>query len=262
MKFLTMPMAVLFGALLFSVTLILGVYFITQEEIYINNIGAVDSTTGKAVNTISVEGEGKVYAKPDMVIFSVEISETRDSTKDALEATNTKINSIISILKNEDIDEEDIQTSNFNIYADYDWLKDSKVLNGQTATQTLSVKIKNIDASAEKAGDVIDKVTEVENAYVNGIYFDIEDKKELFTKARDEAYSKASQKANELADLSDVKLLKPIYISEGSVDYYSPRYTNAAIYEDAMLDSDSGSSSISTGQLEITAIVDVTWGIE
>jgi hypothetical protein len=90
MKGISTPIAMIIAELLDSFTLVSGIYLLTEKDIYINQIGGVDSATGRVVNTITVNGEGKVYATPDMLIFSVDITETKDTSKEALKAVNEK----------------------------------------------------------------------------------------------------------------------------------------------------------------------------
>ena len=66
-------------------------------------------------NTISIEGEGKVTAKPTLGQISAGLY-TEGSEVPAVQAENSsKVNAMIAALKAEDIAEVDIQTSNYTI---------------------------------------------------------------------------------------------------------------------------------------------------
>ncbi len=258
----SLPKAVIAGAAVFGVALIATGFLVSQTDIYVRSLGGGELSEGKVANTISVNGQGKVFAKPDMVTFSITVSERRDTTSDALDAANEKISKVQDALKSEGVDEKNIQTSNFSIYPEYDWQRDQQTLLGYRASQTLTIEIKDIDEKATKAATVIDKVSEIQQIEISSIAFDIEDKTELFSLAREEAFKKAKQKAEELANLGDVELLKPISITDSNIDYNPPVFSNYAKLAVDQAESSAGSTSISTGQLELNITVEVVFGIE
>jgi len=120
--------------------------------------------------------------------------------------------------------------------------------------------MKKIDSKSEKISNIIDQLVEIDILEIDNIIFDIEDKTEIYSQARELAFKKAEQKANELADLSKINLDKPISISEKKANYspwvqsYSNVYqTNISRENEQNFSSD----SIPSGQLEIKYIVDV-----
>lgn len=252
--------AVTIGTVIFSLALVISAFLVSNTDFYIRTLGGDQLASGETPNTISVDGQGRVYVKPDMVTFTVSASSTKPTSKEALNGVNEKISAVQKVLKEEGVDENDIQTASLNIYTEYDYKDSGRTVLGQTANQSLSVKIKNIDSDASKAASIIDKVANISNIEIYSITFDIEDKTEIFTKAREEAFKKAEQKAKELSSLGDVKLLKPIAISDSGVEYNAPVYQNTATFDKA--ESMASDSSLSTGKLEITTTVSVTFGIE
>ncbi|HPT66021.1 MAG TPA: SIMPL domain-containing protein [Candidatus Woesebacteria bacterium] len=250
--------------IIISIALIISALFISRTGIYIKNTGGIESN-GKISNTISVSGDGKVSAKPDMVQLNIGFQEKASTSKEALAKVNSKVDSAIKILKDNGISDSDITTSNLNVYTEYDYSGSSRRIVGQQASETLEVKIKKIDTKATKAVKIIDELSNINNLQMNGIYFDIEDKTELFSKARELAFNKAKQKAEELAKLSKVKLDKPVSISDSTYDISPVNYTsNVAQFKSASVarDEASGAGSISSGQMDITANLSILWGIE
>lgn len=249
-----------------SIALILSAAIISRTGIYIKNTGGVESN-GKISNTISVTGDGKVSAKPDMVQLNIGFQEKASTSKEALAKVNTKIESALKILKDNGISDADITTSNLNVYTEYDYSSGSRRVLGQQASETLEVKIKKIDDKATKAVKIIDELSTIDNLQMNSIYFDIEDKTKLFSQARELAFKKAEQKAEELAKLSKVKLDKPVSISDSTYDIAPvARYSNVAQFKTVALSADGsaggGDSQISSGQMDITANLSILWGIE
>lgn len=250
--------------IIIAVAIIFSALLISRTGIYIKNTGGVESN-GKISNTISVSGDGKIFAKPDMVQLNIGFQEKASSSKEALTKVNSKIDSALKILKDNGISDSDITTSNLNIYTEYDYSSSSRRVIGQQASETLEVKIKKIDDKATKAVKIIDELSTIDNLQMNGIYFDIEDKTELFSKAREMAFSKAEQKAEELAKLSKVKLGKPVSISDSTYDIAPVyRYSNVANFKTAAVSMDSagGGASIASGEMDITANLSILWGIE
>lgn len=247
-----------------SIAIVLSAMIISRTGIYIKNTGGVESN-GKISNTISVTGDGKVSAKPDMVQISIGFQEKASTSKDALAKVNTKIDSALKILKDNGISDSDITTSNLNVYTEYDYNSGSRKVIGQQASETLEVKVKKIDEKAAKAVKIIDELSQIDNLQMNSIYFDIEDKTDLFSKAREAAFNKAEQKAKELAKLSNVKLDKPVSITDSTYDIAPvARYSNVAQFKSSTVavDEAGGGSQISSGEMDISANLSILWGIE
>ncbi|OGG64383.1 hypothetical protein A3C18_02675 [Candidatus Kaiserbacteria bacterium RIFCSPHIGHO2_02_FULL_54_11b] len=74
-----------------------------------------------ATNTISVSGDGEVFAVPDTATFSVTVQEEAKEVKNAQAVATKKGNDIIAYLKKEGINEKDIQTTDYSVYPQYDY---------------------------------------------------------------------------------------------------------------------------------------------
>jgi uncharacterized protein YggE len=247
--------------IIISLTLLLSALFLSRTGIYIKNTGGVESN-GKISNTISVSGDGKVNAKPDMVQLTVGFQETASTSKAALDKVNEKTDAALRVLKNNNISDTDITTKNLNVYTEYDYSGSARRIIGQRASQTMEIKIKKIDEKATKATKIIDELSSIDNLQINGISFDIEDKTELFSKARELAFNKAKQKAEELAKLSKVKLVKPISISDNTYDVTPVPYTSNINQMKSLSSTIAADSQISTGEMGISTNLSILWGIE
>jgi uncharacterized protein YggE len=241
---------------------LVAVLILSNTNFYIKNLGTSLVQDGKLVNTITVTGDGKIFAKPDMAEFTVSISELAQTSSEALTNANKKIDEVMNVLRGNAIDANDIQTSQLSIYPEYDYARGVAVLKGQRATVSLNVKVKKIDEKATKVSKVIDEVSKVTNIQLGSISFDIEDKTTFFSKARTEAFNKAKQKAEELANLSGVKLLKPVSISDATYDVSAPMPATPASFGGKAAADSAVSTSVSTGQLEIRVNLGVIYGIE
>jgi uncharacterized protein len=242
------------------VTIITSLFILSRTGIFIKQTGGVESN-GKVSNTISVTGDGKVYAKPDMAEINLSFSEIAPNSRDALDKVNNKIDAAIKVAKNNNIPDNDISTTGLNVYTEYDYSNSARKIIGQRATQSLSVKVKKLDAKVTKAAKLIDEFSTIDNVQLSGISFDIEDKAKFFSSARELAFNKAKQKATELAKLSGVKLTKPVSITDTTYDITpQPMYTNTA--ELKMAGAGADSASLPSGEMGISTNLSIMWGIE
>jgi len=243
---------------LLAVIIVCGTIFLTANTLSSTGIRIESS---KQQSGITVTGDGKVFAKPDIVKIQAGVSELGKTTKLAQEKANQKLNKILSVLEKNKVEKKDIQTTQLSFHPEYDWQNKAKILKGQRVRQSLNIKIRNITENSENVTNILDALGEIDGLELNSINFDIEDKTNLFSDARKLALKKAKQKAEEMASFSEVSLLKPLSIKDVSVNYYPPMYGSRNIME---MDSVSmkGGSELPTGQLEVQVNVEVIYGIK
>ncbi len=228
-----------------------------------NNMPQQSSNVGNqpfVTNSIAVNGEGKVYASPDIFIFTVTVNQTANTTREAFQMANTKVTDIRKALKDAGIADKDVQTTNISMYPHYEYDGQKSTTKGYDANQTLTITVRKL----EDAGNVMDKVTAVEGAQIQSTQYDIDNKDKIFEEARKMAYEKASEKAKQLADLADVNLGKVSSISDVVVNYSPvPIYAqNAKMDMAAGMGGGPESSQIAPGQMVFTLSVNVVYGIE
>src|ERR1035437_7845321 len=71
-------------------------------------------------NQITVSGEGKVYAKPDVAVISLGVTSQASTVADVTKANTDKMNAVIAVVKALKIDEKDIQSTNYNLTPVYE----------------------------------------------------------------------------------------------------------------------------------------------
>ena len=183
-----------------------------------------------ATNTITVSGEGEVFAVPDIAEFSFSVVEEKNTVADAQEIATQRINSIISFLEKSDIKETDIKTTNYNVYPRYEFIKENcsteicppggeRVLKGFEVSQSISVKVRDTG----EAGGVLSGIGERGASNISGLEFTIDDEEDLLEEARKEAIEDAQKKAKQLAKDLDVKLVRVVSFSESGRPF-SPRF--------------------------------------
>jgi len=220
-----------------------------------------------ATNTITVSGDGEVFAVPDTATFSVTVQEEAKEVKDAQETATKKSNDIIAYLKSQDIDEKDIQTTDYSVYPQYDYIQKTciegycpggqQVLRGFQVSQTLTVKVRD----TKKAGDLLSGVGSRGVSSVSGLSFTIDDQDALEAEARAKAIMKARIKADELARQLGVSVVRVVGFSENG--NYPVYYAKAemSLAADGRGGAPTPSPEIPTGQNKITSNVSVTYEI-
>ena len=181
-----------------------------------------------ATNSISVSGDGEVFAVPDTATFSVTVQEEAKEVKDAQDAAAKKNNDIIAYLKTEGVDEKDIRTTDYNVNPQYDYTNAActqgycppgkQVLRGFQVSQTLTVKVRE----TKKAGDLLSGVGSRGASSVSGLSFTIDDQDALEAEARDKAIAKAQDKAEILAKSLGVRIVRVVGFYENEGGYPSP----------------------------------------
>jgi uncharacterized protein YggE len=219
-----------------------------------------------SMNTISVSGEGEVFAKPDIATFDFSVVQEASTVADAQKKVNDKINSAIDSLKKNGIDEKDIKTQNYNIYPKYEYQggvcssygcpPSKNVFTGYEVSQAVTVKVRKIEDVSKIIGDLGSKgITNV-----NSLVFDVEEKDQLQRDARKEAIAKAKEKAKVLANDLGINLGKMINFSESNNDRTYP-----VAYGMGGADMAKSLSSVRpelpTGQNKITSNVNIVYEI-
>ncbi len=161
---------------------------------------------------ISVNGEGKIYAKADIAEINLGVTNEARAIAEAQNQSTTAINKIMSFLKSSGVLEKDIKTTNYSIYPVYDYIKGKQTLKGYQVSQNLDVKIRDL----AKTGDIIAGAAENGANLVGSLSFTFDDPEALKAQARELAIKDAKEKAKKLASNLDIKLKGLINYSESS----------------------------------------------
>ena len=206
---------------------------------------------------LSVSASGEVTLSPDIVTFTVQVNETEQTTSEALNLTNKKISKVLEILYSYNIEEKDVATNSINLNPQYVWEDGNRILTGQSATQSLSVKLRNVN----NLGKIIDELSKITNINLYSINFDKEDKTEAYEKARIKAVKNALDKAKVLANAANMEIVEPISISEGSAPA-ALSYDRSVNAKFMVAESASYSTQTPTGELTITTTVNIIFTME
>jgi uncharacterized protein YggE len=226
-----------------------GNYFGSEET------GIASSIYSQQNVGIWVTGVGKTNVTPDMAVLSLGIEAQAMTVAEAQQQAAQAMDAVMGVLDSHSVDEKDIQTQQYSIQPVREWHDDQYALLGYRVTNTVKVKVRNIDDT----GSIIDGVAAAGGDYtiVNSISFTVDEPENYYEQMREEAMADAKDRAEQLADLGGVKLGKPIYIAESSS--YNPPivYLDYKSAEGAVVPT----TSISPGETELQLTVQVVYSI-
>ena len=221
-----------------------------------------------ASNTISVSGEGEMFAVPDTAEFSVTVQEMAKDVATAQNAATKKINAIIEYLKDADVEEKNIKTINYSVYPQYEWNErvacpagsgycppGRQVLTGFQVSQTLNVKVKD----TTKAGELLAGVGSKGASEVSGLSFTIADENALKSEAREKAIADAQMKAEELAEQLGVSIVRVVGFDESSGG--GPIMYGRDMVMSVVESKAASAPQVPTGENKIVSNVNVTYEI-
>ncbi len=216
--------------------------------------GGTSAQDEPTIRTVNVSGHGQVPVEPDTGLITVGV-EVRDPDLDvALANSNETVENIIAAVTALGVAENDIQTSNFSIWPEYDWESEDRNLIGYTVNNTLNIKVREIDNTADVVAASVDAGANV----VQGITFTVDDTSAAVSEARELAVQNAREKAEELASLANASLGQVVTISEYS---FTPAPASRTVDQD-FAESEAGAPPLVAGELIVTVNVEVSWELE
>ena len=202
---------------------------------------------------IVVVGEGKAYVKPDMALIQVGVVTEAESAAAAVRQNNEAMHKLLDTLKSGGIEEDDIQTSGFNVTPRYQHGiegREAPRIVGYEVSNEVTVKVRQL----AEFGGILDQVVQSGANRVHGIQFTVSEPAAALDNARQEAIADAARKARIYANTAGVKVGKPLAIEEQSSDPVRPVYgRQMAMAEMA------SNVPIATGEQTLRATVHVTY---
>lgn len=221
----------------------------------------IETDTTEAPSTITVSGEGKVTATPDIAQVTVGVQTKRlESSEEVLVQLEKSMAAALKAIKAAGVEDEDISTQQLSMNPMYDYTQNGQVFRGYEGSQGLIVKVRDL----EKVGDVISAASRAGANQIGNISFTIDDPKALQAEAREKAIADAKEQAIKLADQLDVRLDELVSFSEGGGGYYPPMpYARMEMAMGATPAMDKDESLVlPAGQQEIVVNVSMTYEIE
>ncbi len=219
-------------------------------------VGTVLATGAWAQETahITVMGEGRVAAPPDMATITLGVTAEAETAMAAMDQTSQDVAGLIARLEGAGIAGRDIQTSGLSLNPSWNHRSSEPgppTISGYTASNNVTVRVRTLDS----LGGVLDEVLEAGANTFNGLSFGLQDPQPQEDEARQLAVADARRKAELLAEAAGVSLGRIVTISEaGAVDQPQPMFRmEAGMASDAV--------PVAAGETSVTARVTIVWDI-
>jgi uncharacterized protein YggE len=194
---------------------------------------------GGGSSGIHVTGVGVANATADIAVLSVGVEAFAKTVTEARDTAAIAVNGMLASLRADGVSDEDMQTTSFNIQPEYTFeevfvgpdgervRRTERRLTGYRVTNTLSVKIRDLDALGASIDGTVDAGGDA--ARINNIRFTIDDGTPLEEAARLLALRDAVAKADLYAAETGVGRGTLVFISEAS----APQFPQAIRLESA-----------------------------
>lgn len=204
--------------------------------------------------TMTVIGEGTTNMEPDTAQATIGVQITSENLEEATSMARQTMDAVLAALQNQGVAEQDIQTTNFNIF-----VEQTRGPEGQPTGEMLyhvnndvQITIRELD----NIGAVLDAAIEAGANNIYGVNFSIADESAARSEARAEAFNNAMTQAQDLAQLTNVQLGEVVRIREVIGD-------QGPIPFAAQAEAIGGAGGpIAPGQLEVMVRLEVTYAME
>ncbi len=203
---------------------------------------------------ITVTGEGRVEAKPDLATLTLGVTTEGTTAAEAMAANSMQLGVVLEQLRVAGIEERDLQTSGLSLNPDW------QMPEGETearivryiATNTLTVRVRALDT----LGGLLDRaVSDGANTF-NGLSFGLADPEPALAEARKRAVDDAMARARLMTQAAGVTLGPVVSISEGGG--FSPPMPMFRMEADAA----TAAVPVAAGEISTSASVTMVFALE
>ena len=189
------------------VLLLLGTLLVQQGQ----NPSSPSQSTGQPEG-LNVSAEGVVFATPDIAKLYMGVHQNGREASGIEDQLSTRINAIKDKLRELGVASEDIKTTDFNIYPEYNSFapNSTPTIRSYTGRHILEITVRDLT----RVNTIADATIAAGANEVQNISFTVEDPDSLLEEARAQAIQKAKDKAKQLADAADIRLGRIISINE------------------------------------------------
>lgn len=213
--------------------------------------------------TISVNGNGEVFAIADVAELSFTVTKKSSSVGEAQGQVEGIINKALESVRVLGIKDKDIKTSAYNAYPIYSYPEIACIsgycpprgegyISGYEVSQTISIKVRD----TSKAGDAISSIGEAGVSNISSLRFVIDDEDTLLMEARGKAILDAKEKIENLSEELGVRVKGIVNFSEST---YNPKGT---YLESAAYGLGGDSISLPQGENSVSVQVYITYEIK
>jgi uncharacterized protein YggE len=221
----------------------------------------VSQGTDTNLKTISLTGAGSASAQADQAKLNLGVQIINKTASVAIGENANRMFDVVEAIKALGISEDDIVTTSYRVYPQYDWTEQGRVFEGYTVTNLVQVTI--TEEYLDIVGEVIDDAAKAGANQINGISFELSDAKreEIKTNAYIAALTDAQDKAQVISNTLGLSITGVHSVTESS--YVPVRSFDA---EAKSMEGDIGAgfapTPILSGELTVTVNVHIVFLFE
>jgi len=211
------------------------------------------SDAEQALRVITVVGEGRVEAVPDMAVVTLGVTYEARAADEAMEQASASVAKMMDRFTTLGIAARDVQTSRFSL--DPVWVNrnsstgERPEISGFTASNAVTVRVRDMAS----LGGILDAAIADGANNFNGLQFTLQDPKPLQDEARRRATADAMDRAAQLAKAAGVTLGPVQSVSEMGGGAQPVRMEMAAMRD--------GGAPIAAGEVSLSASVSMVFEI-
>lgn len=199
------------GIVIFALILVAAAYFLPWQSVKWGKFEVLPAAT------ITVSGEAQTQQSMQLATFTAGVSEVNDNKDTAVKTVNTKVEALITTLKEFGIPTEDIKTQNISVYRmEEPVTKDGRQTmtpGAWRASNDIAITLRDLT----KASDLTDLLTASGATNIYGPNFAVDDTQNAQVGLLGQAIQNAREKAFSIAVGSNKKLGEIINVQEGGV---------------------------------------------
>ncbi|MDM5189790.1 SIMPL domain-containing protein [Bacillus sp. DX4.1] len=195
--------------------------------------------------TITVQGEGIVKVKPNVVVLTIGVRSDNKNVKQAQEENAIQSRQLLDALKQLGIADKDIETISYTITPQYEHMNEKQLLQGYRVEHLYEITVLNV----QKAGEVYDiAVTNGANV-AKGLRFRVSHPNAYYQQALLQAVQHAQEKARAIASTYNLNINPvPLSLVEESAQIPREVVSYATLHAQA-------APPIQSGELEVISSV-------
>lgn len=201
--------------------------------------------------TLNLSAYGEVRVAPDMANITLGVMTEALTASEAMTQNSARMNQVVAALRRQGIEEKDIQTSNLNLNAQYQYEQNQPPrLTGYQASNNVTIRVLDL----KRLGAAIDAVVGAGANQIHGISFGLQNAQAAEDQARQKAVQALTAKSNLYAAATGHRVGRLVTLSEGG-GYTAPPPMPMPMMAMARMEKDAG-TSVSGGELAVR--VDIT----
>jgi uncharacterized protein len=201
---------------------------------------------------ITVTGEGRVDARPDMATVTLGVVTEGETAAEAMAANAIQLSAVLEQLRASGLEERDIQTSGLSLSPNWRQTETDPTprIMGYQASNMLTVRVRALDT----LGSILDRTISDGANNFNGLTFGLADPEPAMNEARRRAVADAMARARLLSDAAGLTLGPVVSITDGGFQGGPrPMYRMEAAADSGL--------PMAAGEVNTTASVTMVFGL-